>query len=297
MSDNNNMNKAKVVKNDEFYTQLSDILKELLHYDFKGKSIYCNCDDWNISKFVTYFTLNFETLGIKKLVATCYNEGSQGYYFEAENGREIRTMLKGDGDFRSDECRKYLEECDIVVTNPPFSLFDEFITMLIDSGKQFLIIGNKNALKNRSVFPYIKEKKVWLGVTQPNIFDTPDGSTKRVNGLCRWYTNMEHDKQNELLSLTKSYEANSYSKFNEFDAINVDNVSDIPNDYYGLMGVPITFLDKYNPSQFEILDLINRYCEYDYFGVNESVRKRHSHCCSVNNDIKYCRILIRRKKC
>ncbi len=297
MSKNKNLHNAKVAKNDEFYTQLSDIEKELNHYKehFKGKVVYCNCDDCYESNFFKYFALNFRHLGLKKLITTCYSPSpvahkevnlfnfddtveekenvSKAYKIEIEekdipitdgwnlqNVAELTqkhvTLLEGDGDFRSDECIKLLEESDIVVTNPPFSLFREYVAQLVEYGKKFLVIGNKNAITYKEIFPFIKENKLWLGYNAPDNFIMPNGNiTKQVNGLCRWYTNMEIKKRHEELILYRYYNENDYPKYDNYDAINVDKVTDIPVDYDDIMGVPITFLDKHNPNQFEIIGL------------------------------------------
>lgn len=294
MSKNTNLHRAREAKNDEFYTQLSDIEKELNHYrkHFKGASVLCNCDDPFESNFFKYFALNFKFLGLKKLVATCY-DGSQVAYTESrdlfnfedeapksraykieitednipetdgwdlnnvkELTKKYATLLKGDGDFRSEECVELLKGADIVVTNPPFSLFREYVAQLVEYGKKFLVIGNKNALTYKEIFPLIKENKLWLGYNSPDEFRTPDGNiSKSVKGLCRWYTNLDLKKRHESLILYRKYKGHEsdYPKYDNYDAINVDKVQDIPCDYEGVMGVPITFLDKFNPEQFEIV--------------------------------------------
>lgn len=263
---NSNLHQAKRAKNDEFYTQLTDIEKEMIHYrpHFKGKVIFCNCDDARESNFFKYFANNFELLGIKKLITTGYKENGHGVVLEYEgdkNGNlivdpsEIKvTELKGNGDFRSDECIEYLRQADIVVTNPPFSLFREYVKQLMDYKKEFIIIGNKNAITYKEVFPYIKENRLWLGVEIPNKFRMPNGEiVDKVSGLCRWYTNIPHRKRNLPLDFYKTYNDKDFPKYDNYDAIEVSKVCDIPMDYYGVMGVPITFLDKYCPAQFEIV--------------------------------------------
>ena len=284
---NKNLNKAKEAKKDEFYTQLEDINNELRHYreHFRGKTVLCNCDDPRVSNFFIYFANNFHKLGLKKLIATCYksqdvdlfsqNASEQAVYMVYEgqfgdNGlpdpQSIDVKpLKGDGDFRSPECVEFLKEADIVVTNPPFSLFREYVAQLIKYDKKFLIIGHQNAIKYKEIFPLIKDNKLWLGYGFKGgaghfISHYEDTATAgnhkegmiRVSGVT-WFTNMEIKKRHEDLILYKVYSPEEYPKYENFDAINVNRTEDIPVDYDGVMGVPITFMDKYNPSQFEIL--------------------------------------------
>lgn len=291
---NSDLKSAKTNKKDEFYTQLSDIEKELRHYKthFKDKVVLCNCDDPRVSNFFHFFSYNFEKLGLKKLIATCYksqnedlfsqNDSEQAIYLEyygdkngdnVPNPEEIGIKpLKGDGDFRSRECIELLKEADIVVTNPPFSLFREYISQLVEYNKKFLIIGNLNALTYRDVFKLVKDGNLWFGHSihsGDREFMVPDdypltaaGSRIddkgrkfiRVKGV-RWYTNLDYNERHEDLILVKKYNESEYSKYENFDAINIDKTKDIPYDYDGIMGVPITFLDKYNPDQFEIIGL------------------------------------------
>lgn len=261
---------AKREKNDEFYTQFEDIEKELIYYkkQFKDKVIYCNCDNPHESNFFKYFIENFNDLGIKKLIATNYKSQYIPVAYKAEivevkntdkvfeNPKNKLTTLKGDGDFRSDECIELLKEADIVVTNPPFSLFREYVAQLMEYKKKFLIIGNKNALTYKEIFPLIKENKIWIGFNSPNEFIRPNGTiTKNVAGLTRWFTNLEVSKRHENLTLYKKYNPEEYPKYDNYDAIEVSKVAEIPYDYEGAMGVPITFIDKYNPEQFEIIAL------------------------------------------
>lgn len=263
---NNSLGAAKRAKNDEFYTQLTDIEKELRHYKshFKGKSVLCNCDDPEWSNFWKYFKLNFEHLGLASLVATHYAAGETSYKLEyAGVGEPVKSPLLGDGDFRSEECAALLQAADIVVTNPPFSLFREYVTQLVTQGKQFLIIGNHNAVTYKEVFPLIKGNLVWLGVSPRSMtFKQPDGSKKDVNAC--WFTNLPHKKRNDELVLFKTYFGNeaAYPHHDNFDAIAIAKTTDIPCDYEGAMGVPITFLDKYNPDQFEILGLTKTWCNF-----------------------------------
>jgi hypothetical protein len=299
MASNAGLQKANKAKKDEFYTQLSDIELELKHYKkhFKGKTVLCNCDDPYESNFFKYFAMNFNHLGLKKLIATCYDSspvvGEQlslfpdrrPYMIEItevidENGdgaidlSDVEYLLKNkkntvrklkDGDFRSEECIKLLQESDIVCTNPPFSLFREYVAQLVRYEKQFLIIGNQNAITYKEIFPLIKDDKIWLGKGfkgNVGFFKSPYEdiavSTQHKKGLIRisgvmWFTNLDHKKRHEKLELYKTYSPEEYPKYDNYDAINVDKTSDIPEDYYGAMGVPITFLDKYNPEQFEII--------------------------------------------
>lgn len=251
------------MKNDEFYTQLSDIEKELRHYKehFAGKTIFCNCDDPEWSNFWKFFMLNFEHWGLKKLVATHYEpEGAPSYKLEyyGKTALTRKTDFTGNGDFRSEESSRLLDEADIVVTNPPFSLFREYLASLIERKKLFLIIGNKNALTYKEVFRLLNTNQTWLGVTAPKVFTQPDGTTKTFGNIC-WFTNLLHKKRNEELLLFKKYAGHEshYPKYDNYDAIDVSKVADIPVDYEGVMGVPITFMDKYNPEQFEILGIMN----------------------------------------
>ena len=324
MSKNSNLGVAKTAKNDEFYTQLSDIEKELKHYrsHFSDKIVLCNCDDPFESNFFKYFVLNFNRLGLKKLIATCYYSspivGQQLYcYFDKSgqmrlsygdeisnntnpkrnpkrpykaivtsvhdttgdggidmvdvaklfmSGENKLTELEGNGDFRSDECLKLLDEADIVVTNPPFSLFREYIATLMQHNKKFVVIGNQNAITYKEIFSFIMKNQLWLGSTSPKEFVVPaeianrnntyvreDGATIAKFGNVCWFTNLDLKKRHEEMILINYYNTDKYYHFDNYDAINVDKISDIPQDYSGIMGVPITFLDKYNPSQFEIV--------------------------------------------
>ena len=262
MSNNTNLNIAKSAKNDEFYTRIEDIEKELKNYKdfFKDKVVYCNCDRVdgdNRSNFFVYFTKYFKEFGLKRLICTSYNKGGKGrlcIYDDETNLNNIIDM-DGDGDFRSEECVKWLKKCDVVVTNPPFSLFRDFMAQLVKYGKKFLIIGNNNAIAYKEIFPLIKNNKLWLGVTSPEDFVQPKGDKKKnMKGLTRWFTNIEDAKRNLPLDLYKKYNPNDYPKYDNYDAINVNKTKDIPIDYDGVMGVPITFIDKYCPTQFEIVD-------------------------------------------
>jgi hypothetical protein len=289
-----NLRTAKKVKKDEFYTQLTDISKEMKHYKnhFKDKVVYCNCDDPRVSNFFHFFSYNFEKLGLKKLITTCYksqsmdlfseNDSEQAIYLEYKGDKNNNNVpdpeeigiveLKGDGDFRSKESIELLKQADIVVTNPPFSLFREFISQLDEYDKKFIIIGNVNAITYRETFKLIKDNKLWLGASihsGDREFGVPDdypltaaGSRIDENGNkfirvkgVRWFTNLDYKERHEDLILYKTYTPEEYPKYENFDAINVNKTKDIPADYDGYMGVPITFLDKYNPDQFDIIGL------------------------------------------
>lgn len=288
---NANLTNAKKAKNDEFYTQLTDIEKEMRHYKdfFKGKVVYCNCDDARESNFFKYFSLNFEHLGLKKLITTGYKADGKGVvliYEGDKNGNrmvedsEIVTKeLEGNGDFRSAECVEFLKEADVVVTNPPFSLFREYVAQLMECGKKFLIIGSMNAITYKEIFPYIKNNELWLGMNWIKDFVQPNGEIKKFGNIC-WYTNIDHKKHNEPLDLYRKYDATAYPKYDNYDAIEVSKVVDIPMDYEGVMGVPITFLDKYCPSQFEIVKFRKGDDDKDL---------------SVNGKCPYFRILIKRR--
>ncbi len=268
-SANSNLNRASIAKNDEFYTRLTDIEKELGHYKehFKNKIVFCNCDDPKESNFFKYFVLNFKFLGLKKLISTHYNKNSNSYKLEVTEDINndgivnlddaIKTELVGDGDFRSDECIEILKEADIVVTNPPFSLFREYIAQLINYNKNFIVIGSENSITYKEIFPLIKENKVWLGNTRPKEFVQPDGTIKKFGNIC-WYTNLDIAKRHEDIILYKIFSESYYSKYDNYNAIEVSKVKEIPQNYDGIMGVPITFIDKYSPEQFEIIG-----CDYD----------------------------------
>ena len=269
---------AKRDKRDEFYTQMIDIEKELKEYKlhFKNKVIYCNCDNPEFSNFWRYFELNFESLEIKKLVSTHYEVEIPSYKLElirTETGIErIKTPLEQNGDFRSKECIEVLKKADIVVTNPPFSLFREFIAQLIEYDKKFIIMGSVNAISYKEVFPLIKDGQVWLGHSLhgdkiefriPNDYLSrmsnwrEDENGNKYTKICgiRWYTNLDYKERYEELVLSKEYNEEEYPKYVNYEAINVDKTKDIPIDYDGVIGVPITFMDKYNPEQFEIIGL------------------------------------------
>ena len=295
MASNKYLKVANKNKNDEFYTQLADIERELFHYKdhFRGKIIYCNCDDPRVSNFFKYFYLNFEFFGLKQLITTCYknqeidlfsqNDSEKAVWIEYEGGGNIDNFdnikvneLKGDGDFRSDECIEILKSADIVITNPPFSLFREYVAQLVEYEKKFVIVGHQNAISYKEIFKLIKENKLWLGFgfsggagffINEKYEDYATASTHkegmiRVSGV-NWFTNLDIKKRHEDILLWKQYTPEEYPKYENYDAINVDKTADIPADYYENIGVPITFLDKYNPDQFEIIALgIVGSCEF-----------------------------------
>ena len=312
MAKNNNLHKAKTAKNDEFYTQMTDIEKELKHYKthFKNKTIFCNCDDPKQSHFWKYFHLNFNHFGLKKLIATHYHEVEPTYKIEYtgedDNNCEIGviTNLETNGDFRSPECIALLQEADIIVTNPPFSLFREYIAQLIDYDKKFIVVGNKNSITYKEFFPLLKNNQVWLGCTSPKEFVQPDKSIKKFGNIS-WFTNLDIIKRHETLDLIEKYTPEKYPKYDNYDAINVNRVLDIPVDYNGIMGVPITFMDKHNPEQFEILGITCRryspeYCTHTYTKEEYSNANdlNGASCIKKNETIKmtYGRILIQRIK-
>ena len=292
MAGNKFLHAANRAKHDEFYTQLSDIEKELKHYrkHFRGKTVYCNCDDPTISNFFRYFHLNFARLGLKRLITTCYKnrqteifskhdmEAAAGLEYVGNGIDPTIFQLKEDGDFRSQECIELLKQADIVVTNPPFSLFREYIAQLVEYGKKIVVIGSMNAITYKEVFPLIKSGKLWLGhgpAGQDMLFDVPEDyarelvETKREGsayklvdnivkgrlGNAVWFTNLDHRKRHEDLILYKKYSPDEYPEYDNYDAINVNKTDHIPVDYAGEMGVPITFLDKHNPEQFEIIGM------------------------------------------
>ena len=345
MAGNSSLIKANKAKQDEFYTQLPDIENELKHYKahFKGKVVFCNCDDPYESNFFKYFAMNFNHLGLKKLIATCYdnspvantqlsllgkdneksfpNKNRRTYKIEIsevkdynndgavdladvrlllQNDKNTLSLLKSDGDFRSEECIELLKAADIVVTNPPFSLFREYVAQLIEYDKKFLIIGNQNAITYKEIFQLIKENKLWLGYkcgdmafTVPDYYEPREtrfwidehGQKWRSMGNICWFTNLDIQKRHEDLLLYRKYSPEEFPFYDNYDAINVNKTSEIPYDFFGIMGVPITFLDKYNPDQFEILG-DSRYHDNKTEADDINI---------INGKLLYRRILIRRK--
>ena len=353
MAGNKSLRSAEKAKIDEFYTQLTDIEKELRHYrnHFRDKTVFCNCDDPFESNFFKYFVLNFNRLGLKKLIATCYTgspianqqlsifdvigvskdsvdrpykavvtkvydktgDGGVDMLDVAElfkSGENELTELAGDGDFRSPECIELLEEADIVVTNPPFSLFRDYISLLLEKKKHFIIIGSQNAITYQEIFPLLMNNIIWLGYGNgdmsfrvPDYFEAretrfwidEDGQKWRSMGNIAWYTNLDIKKRHEEMILVKKYNEDDYARYDNYDALNVNKVNDIPCDYKEVMGVPITFMYKYSPDQFEIVNALNRYVLVGNEGLNEDIRKRHSHACNIDGKATYFRILIRNK--
>ena len=364
MAGNANLHAANAGKNDEFYTQLPDIEKELKYYKqhFQGKVVLCNCDDPYESNFFKYFALNFNALGLKKLIATCYNgspvSGNEllldfgdtvddpkkiAYKVEItevtdvngdgavnladvkylmQNNKNIISILKENGDFRSKESIDLLQQADIVVTNPPFSLFREYVAQLIKYDKKFLILGNMNAITYKEIFPLLKGNRLWIGngfnlsmvfrTTYPNKLEAnrkyviskgynPDDNYVKTPAIA-WYTNLDLQKRHEELILYKHYTPEEYPHYDNYDAINVDKVTDIPVDYDGIMGVPITFMDKYNPDQFEIIWQAsgNTRASAPKEILTELKYRAHEAdrggCTIVHGERTYGRIFIRRKK-
>ena len=293
---NTNLNKAKKAKNDEFYTRYEDIEVEVMEYkeQFQDKIVYLPCDSLK-SEFWSFFINNFQSFGLKKLIATHYEKDGQSYKVWTNDGNNIiQEELMGDGDFRSPECIEILKECDIVCTNPPFSLFREFVDVIMTYNKQCLIIGNKNALTYKEIFPLIKDNKLWTGYNMVKKFIQPDGSIKTFGNIC-WFTNLTTNKRNDEMVLTKSYNLIDYPKYENYEAIEVNKLVNIPKDYNGVMGVPITFIDKYNPEQFEILghtSSSDKSPEVEALRTDPNHRNRGL----INGKEKYDRILIRRKK-
>jgi len=318
---NKNLNIAKKQKNDEFYTKFSDIENEVKFYgeQFAGKTVYCNCDDPFTSNFFKFFALNFNFLKLKKLIATCYagspdadnnlenqnqniphkieiteipkvNTKKSVNFSDVEFLLSVKnnhlTRLRGNGDFRSLECIELLEKADIVVTNPPFSLFREFVCLLTEFNKKFLIIGTDDCRVYAEIFPLIKENKMWCGYTRVKEFIQPDGSLKKF-GKIGWYTNLDVKKRNEFLVLRYKYDQKIYPKYDNYDAIEVAKVAKIPMDFSGVMGVPVNFLDVYNPQQFEILGS-NR-------GVNQDANKIYGRGTLINGKETFKRIFIKNK--
>ena len=314
-----NLHKAKLNKKDEFYTQLSDIENELKHYkeQFENKVVFCNCDDPRISKFFHYFSYNFEHLGLKKLITTCYKSQNMNLFSQNDCEKAISLEyngdkndnrvpdpeeigihhLKGDGDFRSEECIALLKQADIVVTNPPFSLFREYVSQLMKYNKKFVIVGDQNAITYKEIFKLMKENKIWLGVDNygtkwfgvKDDYDIKTESRKKIengqkyfsSGRIVWFTNLEIKKRHEDLILYKTYNEAEYPKYDNYDAIEVSKTKEIPGNYKGAMGVPITFMDKYNPEQFEIIKFRKGDDDKDL---------------SINGKHPYFRILIKNKK-
>lgn len=352
-SSNTNLRKANKAKNDEFYTQLTDIEKEIKHYkeQFRGRVVYCNCDDPFESNFFKYFAVNFNHLGLKQLITTSYKPSpiantqlglfgdtsktvtkkgrpkptankfiiNEVHDIDKDGAFDLRDIaeqlkanknnewapLKGEGDFRSKESVELLKQADIVVTNPPFSLFREYVAQLVEHGKKFLVLGDQNALTYKEIFRLVKEDKLWLGYDNggtkwfqvPNEYNISTESRKKmVNGVkffsmgrIMWFTNLDTTKRHSKLTLYKKYTPEEYPKYDYYDAIEVSKVSEIPLDYKGAMGVPVTFIDKYNPDQFEIVDAIGRYSMIT--GPTKDTKGHYL--TKVNGQPKYARVIIK----
>lgn len=321
MAGNSNLQDSRKQKADEFYTPLSMIENELKHYreHFKGKTVLCNCDDPRVSNFFRYFVIYFEVLGIKKVIATCYKnnnadlfsqettekavcleyEGNPKYTSESDFARIPCRELKGNGDFRSEECVEFLKEADVVCTNPPFSLFREYVPFLFKYDKKFLIIGNINSSTYTEIFPLIQTNKLWLGFNSGHFwFQVPehyeekktdykeiDGVKYRRMGNICWYTNLEISRTNEILETGKKLSDEKYMKYDNFDAVHINEVFDIPMDYDGIMGVPITFLTKYNPKQYRILGKLDAGTESNPYDLAKPV---------LNGKAKYKRLAVQK---
>lgn len=294
---NSNLRTAKKAKNDEFYTRYDDIEAEVMKYRkyFKDKVVYLPCDDpiEKKSEFWSFFVNNFDAFGIKKLIATHYDENGKTYkiWIDTDNSGDgyiddadaFQEELIGNGDFRSPECVEILQECDIVCTNPPFSLFREFVSLIMTHQKKFLIIGNQNAFTYKEIFSLIKTNQIWTGYNMVKKFYQPDGSIKEFGNVC-WFTNMQTSKRIEELVCTKSFSTTNYAEYDNYEAIEVSRVANIPKDYSGVMGVPITFIDKYNPEQFEILSC-SAFSDPEFFGCGALY---------VNGRKTYARVLVKR---
>ena len=301
MAKNQSLRVATKAKNDEFYTRIEDVSEELKHYrnHFKDKTVFCNCDDPTWSAFWKYFHLNFNELGLKKLISTHYDREEPTYKMEyfGEDDNDVEkgtiTPLEGNGDFRNAECIELLKEADIIVTNPPFSLAREYVAQLMEYEKQFLIIGDLNWITYKEIFPLLKNNEIWLGYNGVKQFIQPDGSLKKF-GNKLWYSNLDIPKRHEKLILWKEYSAEEFPKFDNYEAINIDKTAEIPKDYNGVMGVPITYMNYHNPEQFEIIDGLYRYSLFDLCGTNEHIRTNRLEATDVNGKSKYFRIIIRR---
>ena len=326
---NKQLTGAKKAKKDEFYTQLADIEVELKHYreHFKGKTVLCNCDDPRKSQFFYYFVLNFHLLGLKKLITTCYKNQNPSLFSESTSEQAVYLVyegedigippkpsiaglvrpLEGDGDFRSKECIAFLEEADIVVTNPPFSLFREYVAQLIKYDKKFIIIGHQNAITYKEVFPLILQNKIWLGYGFRgnagffinHVYEDYASASSHKEGMIRvsgvtWYTNLDIQKRHEELTLYKRYNPKEYPLYDNYDAINLDKTADIPCDYDCVMGVPITYLDKHNPEQFEIIGATESEGKGFSSGLWDASSKVSQP--MVNGKRVYKRIFIRKRK-
>lgn len=315
---NSNLTKAKAAKNDEFYTQYSDIEAELSHYEvkhFADRVVYLPCDDWHFSQFVKYFENNFTRLQLKALVATGINFSGAGYYYKKTSEGVITGVLEGNGDFRSDACRQLMREADIIVTNPPFSLFREFVAQIMEFRKQFIVVSSQNAITYKEFFPLLKDNKAWMGTQGgiksmyyivPDSYPIPEDARKAcVRALgeeyCKgkhitylrtncWFTNINIKRKHEPMLLSAVYNAEKYPKYDNYDAIEVGSLKDIPCDYFGAMGVPITYFYTHCPDQFEIIGISG-----DLAGIMYIDGKRCSGRFYLGGKRMYDRIVIKRK--
>ena len=314
---NSNLNKAGIAKEDEFYTKITDIEKELRHYrDYlRDKVVFCNCDDPETSNFWLYFRLNFYELGLKKLISTHFEADKPSYKLEivstdkdAQLGlpEYIKTPLKQNGDFRSPECIEILKEADVVITNPPFSLFREYVAQLVEYNKKFIIIGRETAITYKEIFTLLRDGIVWLGYNNGDMeFLVPDyyepretryreenGQKYRSLGNIIWLTNIDIPKRHDDIIVYKSYSPEEYQKYDNYDAININKIADIPADYDGVMGVPITLFHKHNPEQFEIIGLLAGNIK-GLAGIPSKSGKDGPY---INGKLKFGRILVRNKR-
>lgn len=317
MGKNENLSKAKKAQNDEFYTRIEDIEAEMKHYVrhdcFKGKHIYLNCDKPGKSAFWEYFYNRFSELGLSMLSATYKTlDGTNSTLSQYNGDTLIETPLECDGSYDSDECEAILRNCDIVITNPPFSLFLRYVSYLVEHQKDFIIIGNSNSMFCKNIFPLLKEEKLQIGFNKPKLFEIPqdytannikiiDGRKYAVFGNICWYSSIIIDKNQPMMSLTKKYDSTSYAKYDNYDAIEVSNLKDIPCDYDGIMGVPVSIMEKYNSDQFEIIWQASgntRACcppsLLKELGYHELSNDRGG-ACVLNGKLKYTRVFIRRK--
>jgi hypothetical protein len=346
---NINLSSSRSDKADEFYTQLSLIESELKHYKghFKGKVVLCNCDDPYESNFFKYFAINFNSLGLKKLIATCYqgspiaNTQLSLFDFESEedkttksphkieieevndetgdgrigladveyllrNKKNTLVRLDGDGDFRSAECIEFLKQADVVVTNPPFSLFREYMAQIMEYGKEFLVIGNQNAITYREIFPLVRDNQIWLGYNNghfwfmvPDTYDVKQTDFKidengqkwrRMGNIC-WFTNLDIKKRHEDMTLFRNFSPDIYPKYDNYDAVEVSKTADIPCDYYGIMGVPITFMQYHSPEQFQIVGVTANGLVPDEIKIGDFKTYNNP---IINGQPKYQRVIIKR---
>lgn len=286
---NISLHRAKMTNNDEFYTCYDDIEQKVKSFDFSGKTVYCNCDDWHFSNFFKYFYNNFKKLGLKKLLSTGFNAYGHGFYACYDGKRLVTDEMIEDGDFRSTESWLCLQISDIVVTNPPFSLFREYISFLLENKKQFIIVGTESAITYKNVFPYIMSNKVWIGSELIKKFIKPDGEFVSFGNVC-WFTNVISNETKKPLPVATSY-SNEYTMYDNYDAIEIGAVKNIPVNYYGVMGVPVSYMKYHNPMEFDIVGVSSsskeNAGEYHKFGTTRPI---------VNGKKMFTRLFIKRKK-